>query len=169
MCQAGGVRRLLLLRHAEAGWSAESDRDRPLTAHGRAAAARVGERIATGGMIPGRALVSSARRTTQTWDELSRGWAEDVALSVEDDIYEAPSRRLLQVIREGGGDAATLILVGHNPGVHDLLTTLAATDQHGRIPLGFPPATLAVIDLGIDDWADADAATGIVDRVIATR
>jgi phosphohistidine phosphatase len=159
----------MLLRHAEAGWSAGSDRERPLTANGRRAAARVGERLSESGMVPSRALVSSAMRTRQTWDEMSRGWTRDVAVAVEDDIYEAPSRRLLQVVREHGGDAGILLLVGHNPGVHDLLTTLAAGDQHARIPLGFPPATLAVVDLEIDDWTDAEPATGIVDRVIAIR
>ncbi|MGW9112143.1 SixA phosphatase family protein [Microbacterium sp. NPDC055683] len=160
--------RLLLLRHAKSDWpQGVGDGDRPLTARGERDARAVGEVILARGFTPDAALVSPARRTRETWSLASAAWPAAPESSIVDDVYLASSRRLLQVVREHGGSVRTLLLVGHNPGIHDLVDTLAAPDQRSRVPLDFPTATLAVLDLPVDHWIDLAPQTATVTDVVS--
>ncbi|WOF23297.1 histidine phosphatase family protein [Microbacterium betulae] len=162
--------RLLLLRHAEAGWPhGVDDIDRPLSPQGMRDARRVGAYVADQDLVPDLALVSPARRTRETWRLVGGSWESPPEHLVDDDIYAASTRGLLQVVRERGGDASSLVLVGHSPAVPDLLATLAAPDQRRWVPLHYPPAALAVVDLAIERWADAAPGLGTVERVVTRR
>lgn len=157
--------RLLLLRHAKSDWpEGVDDVDRPLTLRGAAQARDAGAYIREHGLIPDRAIVSIAQRTRETWDAVVSSWTETPSVAFESDVYAASARRLLQVVREHGGEARSLLLVGHNPGVHDLVATLSA--ERDRIPLAYPTATLAVLELPVDGWSEVDAGTARVERVV---
>lgn len=157
--------RLLLLRHAKSDWpEGVDDVDRPLTPRGAAQARDVGAYMQEHGLIPDRAVVSIAQRTRETWAGVASPWQEAPPVQFDDDVYAASARRLLQVVREQGGAARSLLLVGHNPGVHDLVATLAA--ERDRVPLAYPTATLAVLELPVDGWPEVDAGTARVERVV---
>lgn len=157
----------MLLRHAKADWPHDvEDIDRPLTPRGAEEARKVGAYLQDRGLVPDLALISPARRTQETWRLVSGAWEGPREHVVVDDVYDASTRVLLQVVREHGGDVGSLLLVGHSPGVPDLLATLAAPSQRRRVSLHYPPATLAVVDLPVERWGDVVPREGAVERVI---
>ena len=152
------ARTLLLLRHAKSSWDDPglADFDRALARRGREAAPRIGAEMARQGWLPDRALVSTAARTRQTWALVAAELPREVHASFEDAIYEAPALRILAAIREAPETAASLVVVGHNPGMEDLAALLASPDSDpdalARMRAKFPTAALArfVFD---GDWA----------------
>jgi phosphohistidine phosphatase len=119
--------RLLLLRHAKSSWDDPSltDRDRPLSKRGRAAARRMGEHLrASGGRID-LVLCSSALRTRETLERLALGVAD---VRVEDRLYGAGPDELLDRLRDVAGDPGAVLVIGHDPGMHELAAALAGPD-----------------------------------------
>ena len=121
------MKTLLLLRHGKSSWSDASlaDVDRPLAPRGIAAASRMGREIARRGWLPDRALVSSSARTRATWELACTELGSEPETSFSADLYEAAAGALLAEILQTPERIATLILVGHNPGMADLILMLA--------------------------------------------
>lgn len=150
---------LLLLRHAKSSWDdpALADFDRPLASRGREAAPRMARAMEERGWLPDRALVSSSLRTRQTWELVARGLPGEIPALFEDAIYEAPPERILAAARATPGTVATLLVIGHNPGLETLAALLAgpgsrpeALERMGR---KFPTAALSRLSFD-GDWAD---------------
>jgi len=142
------MQRLILFRHGEAHTRAESGRDidRALTPAGQSAAARIAATLAAAGAIPQIALVSNARRTTQTWTAASASFAGAKAEFLPA-LYNAGSDAIL-ALAEARSEASVMV-VGHNPGLQTLCLELlkaqgAAPAQLARVEARFPPATAAV-------------------------
>jgi phosphohistidine phosphatase len=145
------MRQLLLLRHAKSSWDDPrlSDHARPLNARGRRSAQAMAAAMRDLGLGPDIVLVSSARRTLQTLEALA---PLDGAPLVEpmDDLYLAPWTRLLDVLRQAPETARSVLLIGHNPGLHDLALALVGpggmaglgTDGQ-RLAESYPTAALA--------------------------
>lgn len=136
--------RLVLIRHAKADHPAGvRDLDRPLAVRGRSdavAAARWLRLHAESWPLPMLTLVSPAARAQQTFEPL------DSALPAHErrddiSIYDAAASTLHDLVRMQGDDLGTLVLVGHNPGMHTLADELAAE----RIER-FSPGTIAILD-----------------------
>ena len=166
------MRRLILLRHAKSDRPAGvADHERPLNDRGRRAAPAVGAHLAEAGLRPDLALVSTATRTRETWEALSAALgAPEVRWHRE--IYEAPAERILGVIRGAPEAAATVIVVGHNPGLGDLAIALAGEEPRAarnRLTLEFPTAAYVVIDFDTDRWADIAPGQGRLDRFVRPR
>ncbi|WP_439575888.1 SixA phosphatase family protein [Phreatobacter sp.] len=167
------MRRLILLRHTKSDWPAGlRDRDRPLAARGRRAAPLMGRVLVERGLVPDRALVSTARRTTETWDLARAGHPDLPAGTGEPRIYEAPAFQLANVIREVPDPVQTLLMVGHNPGMEDLAFELVGSgDEAARARLGrkYPTGGLAVIACAIDSWRDLARHCGRLDAFVVPR
>jgi phosphohistidine phosphatase len=157
------MRRLLLLRHAKTENDAPSgrDQDRRLDNRGRRDAAEIGGWIGRHPPFPGMVLVSHAIRAHQTWEvawEAMRDLVPEPQVELMPDLYGADPSQLLQIIRDASvADPKTLMLVGHNPGMHELALALAGSgDAAGRKALAdnLPTSGLAVFDFEIDDWTD---------------
>ena len=157
------MRRLLLLRHAKTENDAPSgrDQDRRLDNRGRRDAAEIGGWIGRHPPFPGMVLVSHAIRAHQTWEvawEAMRDLVPEPQVELMPDLYGADPSQLLQIIRDASvADPKTLMLVGHNPGMHELALALAGSDDAaGRKALAdnLPTSGLAVFDFEIDDWTD---------------
>jgi phosphohistidine phosphatase len=149
--------RLMLLRHAktERAGPGERDRDRQLTKRGRADAAAIATYMAHNDLVPDLALVSLARRTQETWDLASAVFKKMPRRSDEDRIYNAGTDDLMTLIGETRG-APSLLVIGHNPGLHDLsLQLIGSGDAKMRTRLmeKLPTSGLAVIDLPFDNWS----------------
>lgn len=144
------VRRLVVLRHGSATGAAASDHERDLTDQGRAEAAGVGRWLRTEGHLPDRALVSDARRTRRTWEELAAA-ADllDVPVEHAPALYSAGPESALDLVRATDARVGTLLLVGHNPTVASLAHLLH--DGRGseraalRMAQGYPPAAVTVL------------------------
>ena len=157
------MRRLMLLRHAKTENNAPSgrDQDRRLNKRGRGDAAEIGAWIGRHPPYPDSVLVSPAIRAHQTWEiawEAMKDRVPEPQVEPIPELYGAGPSQLLQTIREtSAADPKRLMLVGHNPGMHELALALAASgDAAGRRALAdnLPTSGLAVFDFAVDDWAD---------------
>jgi len=146
------VRHLLVVRHGPAaGKSAGgSDRDRPLTPEGRRAVEDVALRLKYAVPTPDRALSSSARRAQETLDILLRE-LPPTEVDLEDALYLADAQSLLHRLRELPADAASVLLVGHNPGLQDLALLLAGRGSDA-LAAGLPAAGAILFDVE-GDWS----------------
>lgn len=158
------MKTLLLLRHAKSSWDdpALADFDRPLATRGRKAAPRMGRDLERRGWRPDAALVSTAKRTRQTWDLVAAELAAPPRPEFRGALYEASAEQLLAELRQAPAAAATVLLIGHNPGMEDLARQLAGDGSDaqalGRLHEKFPTAALARLLFG-GDWADLGAGT----------
>ena len=145
------MHQLLLLRHAKAIPDDPTllDHARPLTPRGRDDAAAMGAAMRNLGLAPDVVLVSSALRTRQTLAALEP-WDDTPLVEPLDQLYLAPPERLLAVLRAVAETARRVLLIGHNPGLHELAVLLAGDqaisgdDPASRaLAEGFPTGTLA--------------------------
>ncbi|MEU1618945.1 histidine phosphatase family protein [Streptomyces sp. NPDC005722] len=146
-----GPRRLVVLRHAKSAWPPDvPDHDRPLGPRGRRDAPAVGRWLRESGHPPDLVICSTSRRTQETWElaAAALGAKRSVPVRLDERVYAATARALLDVLREAPEDAGSLVLVGHNPGVQDLvlrLTGQARADALLRAADKFPTSALAVL------------------------
>jgi phosphohistidine phosphatase len=145
------MRQLLLLRHAKSSWDDPRlpDRERPLSARGRAAAAIVGRAMNELGLTPDLVLVSTSQRTMETLAAFDP-WDDSPLIEAVEALYLAPAAELIRVLRGIAETVRSVLLIGHNPGLHDLALTLIGahalvkpTPDGRRIVQGFPTAALA--------------------------
>jgi phosphohistidine phosphatase len=157
------MRRLMLLRHAKTETEAPSgrDQDRRLDDRGRSDAVEIGGWIAAHPPFPDLVLVSPAVRAHQTWDiawEAMKDRVRQPAIKLLPELYGAEPTQLLRAIRmASSSDPKRLMLVGHNPGMHELaLMLIGGGDKAAKKALedNLPTSGLAVLDFDIDDWAD---------------
>lgn len=160
--------RLMLLRHAKAGRpGGAGDHERPLAERGREDGARMGRYMAAEGLLPDLAVVSSARRAQETWSHVCPAFARGVALRSDRRIYEAPAGTILEVIGDTGPGVAALLLVGHNPGFHDLALRLAGKGKQAdldRLHQEYPTAGLVVVDFDAGSWRELFDGQGRLER-----
>jgi phosphohistidine phosphatase len=167
------MHRLMLLRHAktERAVPGARDRDRELTKRGRTDAQAIGAYMARHGLVPDLALVSPAKRAQQTWTLAADYFAKPPKAADEDRIYNASADSLLTLVGEADR-ARSLLLVGHNPGFHDLAIALIASGDAAareRLNEKLPTSGLVVIDLAFDDWAVLHPHSGRLERFVSPR
>jgi phosphohistidine phosphatase len=139
---------LYLLRHAKSSWADPSlaDRERPLAPRGRRDAKRIAKHLRGLGCSPELVLCSPAARTRETLEVVGPALAASTVV-LEEDLYGASSDQLLARLRRVPDAVASVMLVGHNPGLHQLALALAsAGDELGRLGAKFPTAALATLD-----------------------
>jgi phosphohistidine phosphatase len=167
------MRRLLLLRHAktERAEPGERDRDRRLTARGRADAPVIGAYMVRHRLGPNVALVSPVKRAEETWALVADAFKKSPRVVREERIYNAGAATLMELIR-AVRDATTLLVVGHNPGLHDLAVQLIASgdvDARERVKEKLPTCGLVVVEFPLDAWSQLHANTGRLERFISPR
>jgi phosphohistidine phosphatase len=148
------ARRLILLRHAKSDWPDVPDRDRPLAKRGRRDAPRIGRWLHEHGYQPDVVVCSSARRARQTWDLVAPELGGSPAVRFEPRAYAASAMTLLHLAQELPSRYRTALLIGHNPGLSDLATSLVAPPVPGNGPrpqISLPTAAVAVLDFP-GDW-----------------
>lgn len=142
-------RALLLLRHAKSDWSGtEADIRRPLASRGRRQAPEIGRWLAANDYGIDLAVLSPATRAQQTWELVAAELRAPPPTHIDERVYAASDRRLLDVVRGLPADIHTVALVGHNPGVEECVYTL--TGQ----PVPMPTSALAVITWS-GTWSEA--------------
>jgi len=142
-------RTLILLRHAKSDWSGdEADIARPLAQRGRRQAPDAGRWLAANIDSIDLAVVSPANRARSTWDLVSAELAVLPPTRIDDRVYAASADELLAVLRELPNHVATVVLVGHNPGIEDLASRL--TGEWAPMPT----SALAVITVS-GSWSSA--------------
>jgi len=144
------MERLILMRHGKAERHAQTggDFERALADSGRADAAVMGKLLAGMAYAPELLLVSSARRTRETAEQVAPNFP---AARVEHlrDLYHADPEEVVQAIEDHADGAATVMVVGHNPGLHELALRLAfqgaaSPIQTNKLRSRFPTSTVVV-------------------------
>lgn len=173
------MHQLLLLRHAKSSWDdpALSDHARPLNRRGRVAAEGMGRMMQELGLVPDLVLVSSAQRTLQTLKALEtlKPWADAPLVEPMDAIYLATAPALLQVLRGVADTVRSVMLVGHNPGLHELAMLLVGA--HGmaqmdgtlrRLAEGYPSGALAEFSI-VGPWRGVGNGSDRLVRFLSPR
>lgn len=150
---------LILFRHAKSRWDRTGldDHDRDLADRGERDASRMGALIAAKGLIPDLAFCSTATRARRTWELAAAAFPESPETVLLRELYLAPPDRMLALVRARAGSARRVLLVGHNPGLHELAVQLAATgepDVLAQLADKFPTAGLARLVLAGKDWEE---------------
>src|SRR5437763_250008 len=128
------MKTLLLMRHAKSSWKDESldDYDRPLNKRGKREAPRMGEFLREQNLVPDCIVASSARRAGKTAQCVALAAAFRGEIRLTGELYMASPRKVLEILAQTPETCNTLLLIGHNPGLEELLEQL--TGQHRALP-----------------------------------
>jgi len=166
------MKRLTLLRHAKSGddGTIARDFDRRLNAKGRRAARAMGRHLRDTGARFDAVIASPAIRVAETIEEVSAGYGGGIAPDWRRTLYLATAEELLDVVRDAPESAGSLLLVGHNPGLEDLVLLLVAGgDKRGDVEEKYPTASVAEIDLDVGRWRDAKEGSGHLATFVRPR
>jgi phosphohistidine phosphatase len=170
------MRQLLLLRHAKSSWgdAALPDRDRPLNARGRLAAAFMRDAMRRLRLVPDMVLVSTARRAQETLEALEP-WDEAPLVEPMDSLYLADPVQLAAALHGVPETVRSVLLIGHNPGLHDFAVSLAgasalatAGTAERALTDGFPTAALAEFVIA-GGWWDVRQGSGRLVRFLTPK
>ena len=141
--------RLYLLRHAKSSWKDASldDHDRPLAPRGKRASKAIGRYLRDHDIEPELVLCSSAKRARQTLERLGPAGLD---ARIERELYGAGANALLARLREVPDEVASVMVIGHNPGMQQLAHGLAGLDDK------FPTAALATLECA--RWSTLETA-----------
>ena len=144
------MKTLLLMRHAKSSWASAgvADHDRPLNERGEKASARMGQLLRERNFRPDVLLLSTALRAVQTAERVAEAAGLQLPLQTRRELYLAPPSTYISLAQQLPRDARCALLIGHNPGLEELVASLAG--RHERMPT----AALAEIPLNLATWAE---------------
>ena len=168
------MKRLAVLRHAKSSWAdpGMEDFDRPLNDRGRKAARLVGGELERRALRFDLVLASTAARVRETLAGLQETYALGGAIRFEPRIYEAGGRTLDELVGGLPDACDSVLLVGHNPGLHELLLDLTDRDGRGhrdRVREGYPTGALAIVELPVKAWSEVKSGSGEMVELILPR
>lgn len=168
------MRRLLLFRHAKAERSLPGapDRERPLVERGRNDAGIMGAYMASHALAPDCVLVSPAARAQQTWKSAAKAFKPEPAAGTVEKLYDATPHDILAAILDIPAGFRSALVIGHNPGLHDVaLMLIAAGDVETRERLRekLPTSGLIIIDFAFDDWRRLHPQSGRLERFVTPK
>ncbi len=150
------MKRLILMRHAEAGWHINmDDHERPLSAVGIRDAKRIGLWLKEKEYIPDEVISSTSARTRET---LSCLFLECPQI-FEKSLYLADAEQMKSTLQTLLSE--TVILLGHNPGITELAHDLMNHEEKHENFMDFPAASTLVIDFKADRWSEVKSDSGI--------
>jgi phosphohistidine phosphatase len=169
------TKKLILLRHAKSGWDdpVARDFDRPLNKRGEKAARLMGRWMKNEAVQFDHVIASPAVRVIETLDQVAAGYGQRIEATWERRVYLASSATLMDVLRELGDETASVLMVGHNPGLEDLVLDLVNEDSGGTLRAlvyeKYPTAAIAEVELDIASWSAIERGTGALTRFIRPR
>lgn len=160
------MKTLFLLRHAKSSWAdaGQPDFARPLNERGQKAAPLMGRFMRRENLQPDLVLSSPATRARETITLVAEAGKFLCEVRYDERIYEASLARLLEIMTQLEESTDAVLLVGHNPGMEELVLNLTGEQQH------MPTAALACITLNIEKWSKARAeGSGQLERLIRPK
>ena len=167
-----GGRRLWLLRHAKSSWdhAGLDDRERPLAPRGARAATLMRGYLEAETIHPDLVLCSSALRTRETLAAVLPALGQDLVVRVDPSLYSFDAQALIAIVRDLDDDVGSVLLVGHNPAMQELVLTLAARgDRLGDAKEKFPTGALAEVRFPDGPWTAVATGEGEVTRFVTPR
>jgi phosphohistidine phosphatase len=165
---------LTVLRHAKSSWDEHGidDFDRPLNERGRKAAKLVGRELKRRRIRFDQVIASPAVRVRQTLDELTKGYDEHLNVRFDERMYGASVETLLDLVQTIPDEVHAPLLVGHNPGLQELLLQLTRDDDGGlrcNIAAKYPTGAVAVVTLPASRWEEVSPQSGEIRELILPR
>lgn len=159
------MKTLLLLRHAKSSWDdpAVKDFDRPLNGRGQQAAPLIGKLMRKQKVEPELILCSPARRARETVALVMKAGRIEAPLRFDERIYEASAERLCEVISQMEEKANQAMLVGHNPGLEELILHLTGEGRR------MATAALAQLSLDVEKWSKLRGLCGKLDWIVKPK
>lgn len=159
------MKKLYILRHAKSSWDAMDlpDHDRPLAPRGERAALVMGRYMAQRDLIPDMVICSTATRSVETLRLVASQWECDVPAVRDRSLYLTGARTIRQRVAQTEEPVKVILVIGHNPDLHDLTVELAepGSQAHRRLAeTKFPTSALAVFHFTISDWPSLRSASG---------
>lgn len=144
------MKTLLILRHAKSSWKAPDldDHDRPLNKRGARDAPRVGRLLRERGWVPDLILCSTAARARATAALVAEAAGCKGELRAMSELYLAEPEAYVDLVREVDDSAASVLVVGHNPGIEQLLHLVCDADED------MPTAALARVVFAVPRWRE---------------
>jgi len=150
------MKTLLVLRHAKSSWkdAGLADHDRPLNKRGKRDGPRMGKLIEDLELVPDLIVSSTACRARKTAETVAASSHYRGEIRFDEGLYLAGPRTIVELVRElPDASSARVMLVGHNPGLEELIRNLTGEGEP------FPTAALAQIELPIDSWSELELTT----------
>jgi phosphohistidine phosphatase len=166
------VSQLTILRHAKSSWTdtGQADRERPLAPRGRKGARRLAVYLRDQGIRPDLVLCSPAARAIETLELVRPGLGEGVDVQVEEALYGAGARELVERLQRLPESIGWAMLVGHNPGLQQLVVLLARDGPlRERARSHFPTGALATLRTRQGGWADLGPGRADLVSYVAPR
>jgi phosphohistidine phosphatase len=166
-----GALTLHLLRHAKSSWDDPrlGDVDRPLAPRGERAARRLARDLPPAGVAPRLILCSSARRALQTLDLIRPGLPSNAEIVVEEGLYGAGGPELMARLRRLPAGCVEAMVIGHNPGIHDLALALAGSRAPAPLRERLPTGALVSLRCSAAGWRRLRPGVGEVTRLLLPR
>jgi phosphohistidine phosphatase len=167
---AGRVPTLYVLRHAKSSWDDDSlpDHDRPLAPRGIRNAGQMADHLRQVDPSPALVVCSGALRTRQTLDLVAPALG-DADMLIEDQLYGAWAEALMARIRRIPDRISSALVIGHNPGMQELVLRLSQPGaERDRAAAKFPTCALAAIRLA-GPWAATADGGGVLDELTVLR
>ena len=165
-------RTLVIVRHAKSSWDFDvDDHERPLSARGRRDAEALGQLLGQRSLRPDLVLCSTATRTRQTWEYVKAAGATSGDVQYLREIYHAWVPELLAMIREVPDQIHTLLVLGHAPGIPDLVEHICVrTDSPDWIQMDnkFPTCALAIVNVPVP-WSELGKDRAELDSFLVPR
>ncbi len=161
------MKRLILTRHAKSSWDdpLTPDHDRPLNDRGKAAAADLGQWLASRDYVPGEVLCSDSLRTRKTFSGIAPALTGAPVLELKPALYHAGPDVMMAVLRHATAD--TVMMIGHNPGIAEFAARLVAHPPQAADFARYPTGATLVVDFDVADWETVTFGTGVtVDFVV---
>lgn len=162
------MRTLYFLRHAEAENNYQiEDKDRALTERGYMQAKQIAPYLPKIQL----AFCSPAKRTKTTLVELEKNGANILNRDFDGTLYNASQDTLLKMI-QNCHEEQSILIVGHNPGIHLLTNNLTTNDDSNlkeELIAAYHPATLSVIECDIERWSDLKLAQNRIRNLITSH
>ena len=163
------MKRLILTRHAKSAWDdpLTPDHDRPLNDRGKAAAADLGQWLASRGYVPQKVLCSAAVRPPPTWAGIAPALPVAPVLELKSALYHAGPDVMLAVLRHAQADC--VMMIGHNPGIAEFGARLVAHPPMNEAFARYPTGATLVVEFMVDSWEQADFGLGATVDFIVPR
>lgn len=169
------MKTLGLFRHAKSDWHdpRARDFDRPLNPRGEKGAGLVGRHIFDHDVKWDKVIASPAVRVAESIELAAKATGRPIAVNWDRRIYLASSATLLDLLREQKDDPGSVLMVGHNPGLEDVIFDLVPDDGTSPlrdvVELKFPTASFAVLELDIEHWNELKDRCGKLVHLIRPR
>lgn len=169
------MKRLILFRHAKSGWedAVSRDFDRPINERGRLGARLMGEKLREQGPVFDHVIASPAIRVVETIEEFEKTYGTPLEPEWDKRVYLASCMTLLDVVHDADDRYQAIMMVGHNPGLEDMVLMLVPDDGHSperdEIEEKLPTAAVVELTIDCDRWADVQPRMARITRLMRPR